>query len=287
MNKILRFGKLYKKRIFIFLISVLSLIVFYFFLYLQPSNTRNWEFGFQTLPEFSIQQNTISVKNIRNYQLINGNIQPEYLNQTFDTNNLEKVWFVVEPFSIKPFTNFKGVAHTYFVFDFKNQEPIVISVEARREQAEKYDSWIGLFNQYELIYVWGTEHDQTVKRVISENNRLFMYPLNISKTNSQNLFLQLALASKSLETSPRFYNTFTSNCTNELAKAANNVRSGSIPLNKALFLPGYSAEELYNLGYISNDLTLTATKNKYEITTLVRELYLQPDFSKKLREKLI
>lgn len=77
---------------------------------------------------------------------------------------LERVWFVEEPFTIAPFYSFEGVAHTYFVFDFQDQQPVAVSVESRRERGEGYDSIHGLFNEYELMYIWGTERDFTGRR---------------------------------------------------------------------------------------------------------------------------
>ncbi len=279
-----------KRIILVFSSFILLSLIFasiYFFILLQPSNNRNWEFGFQTLPNVIISGNNVTIKKLRDYSFTENNVTEKYTDQTVDVSQLERVWFVVEPFTIKPFTNFKGVAHTYFVFDFKDHSPIVVSVEARREKGEKYDAWIGLLNQYELIYVWGTETDETIRRVVIEHNQLYMYPLTISTESAQKLFLEVASSTHDLENHPRFYNTFLSNCTNELAKAANKVKPNSVPLNIALFLPGYSEQELYKLGYIPNQQPLDQIKQSYYISDYVKQLYADPDFSQKLREKLL
>lgn len=275
--------------LYIFGFALLSLITaaIYFYFVLKPSNSRNWEAGMETLPAVAINGNQVNVKNIRDYHYQgNQTVSTGYIEKTFDVSKLAKVWFVVEPFTIKPFTGFKGVAHTYFVFDFTDQDPVVVSVEARREKGEKYDAWIGLLNQYELIYIWGTEQDETVSRVTVENNRLYMYPLQISPEAGQKLFLQIAQATHNLEATPRFYNTFLSNCTNELAKAANQVKPNSVPLNIALFLPGYSDEQLYKLGYIPHDKPLEEIQRKYYISDFVSKFYSDSNFSQELRQNL-
>ncbi len=266
---------------------VLFSATIYFFLILQPSNNRNWEFGFDVLPKITIQNETITIKDLRDFSFDSNNIIPKYKDQTVNLNNLQKVWFVFEPFKIKPFTSFNGVAHTYFVFDFKDSDPIVVSVEARREKNEKYDAWVGALNQFELIYLWGTEQDETVRRVIVEHNHLYMYPLTISNDSSKKLFLELAKTTHELETKPRFYNTFFSNCTNELAKVANRVKSNSIPFNLSLFLPGYSVEELYKLGFIPNDQPIEKIKHKYYVSDLIKETHTEASFSGLLRNKLL
>src|SRR6185312_13430070 len=103
-----------------------------------------------------------------------------------------------------PFSSLEAVAHTYFVFDFTDQPPLVLSVEARRERGEVFDLVRGLLNEFELMYIWGTEPDLTGRRAIVEHNRLYMYPLTIPRESAQALLLELARTSQALETQPRF-----------------------------------------------------------------------------------
>lgn len=181
---------------------------------------------------------------------------------------------------------FEGIAHTYFVFDFRDQPPVAISVESRRERGEGYDAIRGVFNEYELIYLWGTEQDVTGLRAVLEKNQLYMYPLVGSMDSAWRLFLDLAEVTQQLETQPRFYNSLTSNCTNELAKVANQAQPGAIPPNIALILPGYAASLLYNLGFIPTDAPLETVRQRYAISDTVAATVDQPDFSRLLRQRL-
>jgi len=261
---------------------VLAFFFIYFFILIRPSNYRDWEFGQENPPRFEVNNNLISVKGVRDFHFEPQKITAiNYIDRQVDINNLERVWFLIEPFGGN-----EAVAHTYFVFDFKDSPPLAVSVEARREKGEKYDAFIGVFNKYELIYIWGTESDETIRRVIFENNKLYMYPLKISEKGAKKLFLQLAETSHNLETTPRFYNTLSSNCTNELAKAANAVKPGAVPLNIALFLPGYSVKELYKLGYLPTDTAVEKLPERFYISDFVRENYNKEDFSKLLRDYL-
>jgi hypothetical protein len=163
---------------------------------------------------------------------------------------------------------------------------VAISVEARRERGETFDTLSGLLNNFELIYIWGTEPDLTGSRAVREQNRLYMYPLNIPLDSAQQLFLSLAETTRQLETQPRFYNSLTSNCTNELAKVANKVQPGAIPLNIALVLPGFADEVLYDLGFFPHDVPLDQLRQKSFISDFVKANYDRPDFSVLLRSKL-
>lgn len=269
----------HKKSIQIILIFVLILSLC--FLLNKPRNNRNFEFGMENPPHLTIQNSLITVSNLRDFEYTTSSITPRFINRTFDTSKITQVWFIVEPF-----TKFEQIAHTYFIFDFSDQPPLSISVEARREKNENFNVFLGALNQYELIYIWGTETDQTIRRVVVENNQLFMYPLNISPTGASQLLLQLAHTTQKLETHPRFYNTFLSNCTNELAKAANTVKPGSIPFNPAFIFPGYSANELYKLKLIPSGKPLSEITNRYYISDIVRENFTNPNFSTILRQQL-
>jgi hypothetical protein len=253
----------------------------------RPSNARDWEFGMATLAAVAIHEDTVTVGNVRDFRYAAGEVRSaEYFGRTYAADRIERVWLVVEPFVIGPFAGFGGVAHTYFVFDFRDQPPVAVSVEARRERGETYDALRGLLGQFELIYVWGTEQDLTGRRAVFERNPLYMYPLRISAEGARELFLQMARATLELEARPRFYNTFTSNCTNELAYAANRVRPGAIPPNVALVFPGYADEVLYDLGFIPTDAPLAEVSRRYFITDLVLAHHEQPDFSARLRRAL-
>jgi hypothetical protein len=259
----------------------------YRYFVLQPSNERDWEYGMDVLPHITIEGDVVHVQHVRDYRWpADGPPSSDYVDRTYDVRRLERVWFIEEPFTMTLFPGFKGVAHTYFVFDFQDQPPVAVSVESRRERGEQYDALRGMINEYELIYIWGMEQDLTGRRAVLEKNQLYMYPLVGSMDSGRRLFLNLADASRELETRPRFYNTLTSNCTNELAKAANQAQPGAIPPHFALIAPGYSDGFLYDLGFIPNDAPLETVRQRYAITDAVTALVDQPDFSRLLRHQL-
>jgi hypothetical protein len=179
------------------------------------------------------------------------------------------------------------MAHTYFAFDIANQPPVTVSVEARRERGERFGVLLGTINEFELMYIWATEQDTTGKRVVQERNEVYMYPLLVSQDALTQLLLRLATTTASLEQQPRFYNSLTSNCTSELAYAANAVRPGSIPVSIAWWLPEYSVNQLYDLGFIPHDGPLDEIRQRYNATETVREILPTPDFSERLRASLV
>lgn len=271
----------------IFILLSLFTFLFYTFTILKPSNNRNWEFGFEKLPHITTSSDTVTIENFRDFHYNpHGIVSSNYITREIPIESIERTWFLFEPFNATSAINFKGVAHTYFVFDIKGQNPVAVSVEARREKGEAFGLIPGMLNQFELMYVWASEEDLTQRRILIEHNDVRMFPLTISAEQSQALFLQMVKTTQSLETTPRFYNTFMSNCTNELAKNANEAKTGSVPYSIAWVFPGYAVGELYKLHYIPTDYPLEKEEEQYQIKSIVEQIYNDSDFSKTLREKL-
>lgn len=273
----------FSKKFWLFGLLVVTIAALVSFIALRPSNTRNWVAEFAVQPQVDIDGENVSIKNIRDWKYSDTQIlSRDYINRNFNINDLERVWFLIEPFG-----KWDGVAHTYFVFDFNNQDPIVFSIEARREEGEEYTALQGMFKKYELIYLWGSETDFTARRVIYQKNNVHMYPMNISPEFQKSLFIELAKATQQLETEPRFYNTLTSNCTNNLAYHANHIKKDAAPFHYARFLTGYSGQYIYDLGYIPHDKPYEEIKERYHINQIVGKMSSEASFSAELRKALL
>ena len=215
-----------------------------------PRLDRNWEDDSKLLPSITISTSTVSVNNIRDWRYEKDKVvSSRYYNDTFDLKKIDKAYLLFNPFGA-----WEGVGHSFLVFTFTDGKSISVSIEARREKGEVYEAIKkGLFNEYEVWYAFGSVEDFTSRRAIYNNEDLYEYPLLISISTAQAVFLDLARTAHSLETTPDFYNTVTSNCTNLLADSANRVNPGSIPWSFARLFTGYADNQLYDLGLIPHD----------------------------------
>ena len=153
--------------------------------------------------------------------------------------DLRNVWFMVEP---QPGGDY--AAHTLIIFEFAGDRMIGVTVEARREADEEYDAFQGLFNKFELAYIWSTSKELLARRAVYLAKEIYVYPIALSEEQKVNFLRALLAKTIEVSTVPRFYNTAVSNCTNELAKVAN------IPWHYSFILTGYSPQYLYKLKYI-------------------------------------
>src|SRR3989344_8920894 len=134
-------------------IVVISFLVFKVFW--RPSNDRDWELDQALLPFAEIDGSLVSIHNIRNFSYNSTtDYTPRYYDKTVDVSKLKNVYYIVEPFS-----TFAGSAHTFVSFEFEGDQFVAISVEIRKEKGEKFSAFKGLFDRYEMMYVFGDEND--------------------------------------------------------------------------------------------------------------------------------
>jgi hypothetical protein len=252
----------------VYIVIFILCISFLFIFLKKPALERNWTEDARILPDVTITDSTISVKNLRDWRYKKDEvISKEYYEETFDLNKIQKAYFLINPFG-----KWEGVGHTFFLFEFSDQKTVAISVEARRPEGVPYKAFKGLFNNYEMWYAWGSAADLFSRRAVYHNEDLYMYPLLITPETARGLFKDLAQTTESLETQAQFYNTITSNCTNVLADSGNRVNKGSIPWTFARIFTGYADNKLYELKLIPHDKSFEEIFNESRIDEQIKEI---------------
>lgn len=235
------------------------------------THDKDWSEEAAVLPDMTISTSTISVNNLRDWRYgYKEVISRGYYDETFDLDRISRTYLLFNPFG-----KWEGVGHSFFVFEFEDGKTVSVSIEARSEKGETYDAVRGLFNNYERWYVFGSPADLMSRRAIYHNEDLYMYDLNISKEGARALLVDLATTAEQLETEAGFYNTVSSNCTNLLADSANRVKKGSIPFHYSRLFTGYADNQLYDLGFIRNDMPFGQVFQESRIDEEIREAFGQ------------
>ncbi len=201
---------------------------------------RNWYPYLGRDVSIELNQGAFSVSPVSDWRYLGAQVAEErYFDASFNVADLRNVWFVLEP---QPGSTL--AAHTLLLFEFGDDRIIGLTIEARREVDEEYDALAGIFNAFELAYVWGTARDFLTRRAVMLDHEVFVYPVAISDEQKLVLLTRLVERTDALERTPRYYNTILSNCTNELAKAA------GFEWAPAFILTGRSDEYLYERGIL-------------------------------------
>jgi hypothetical protein len=204
---------------------------------------RDWYPYLARTPDVTLEADRFAVAPVSDWSYAAaGETAQTYTEASYALSDLRNVWFMLEP---QPGSQL--AAHTLLLFEFEGDRLLGLTIEARREQNEEYSALWGLFNAFELAYIWGSARDFLTRRAVMLDHEVFVYPVAITDEQNRALLRTLLQRTESLETRPRYYNTIFSNCTNELAKAA------GFDWAPAFILTGRSDEYLFRRGIIPGE----------------------------------
>lgn len=254
-------------------------VITLYYLSITPSLDRNWADDVAKLPEISFEGRNVTINNFRNFSYrSNQDFDTNYETRTYNLDDLEGSDFIISYWG-----GHRSIGHTFISFRFKDQSPISISVEVRKEKGESYHPVNGLFKQYELIYVIGDEKDLIPLRTHHRSEETFLYPLTIDKEQSEIFLLSLLRGAQSLQKKPLFYHSIDQNCTTTLVNHVNNIPKLKVTVNSDLLLNGLSDYAVYKMAGVTNELEFSVLKRCCYISKISQTLPLDQNFSASLR----
>lgn len=269
-----------KRKIFLAILILSFLGIFLWQISLKPSNDRNWTADQEILPWVQIENDNITIHNVRDFsyrQTTDYDIN--YQTKNYRLDDLVSLDYLVAPFSGI------GAAHTFLSFGFEDGDYLAVSVEIRKKEGDKFSPLRGLFRQYELMYVLGTEEDIIKLRTNHRQEDVYLYPTKTTPEQIQVLFLDVLRRINQLAIEPEFYNTITNNCTTNLALHINNVWPQTIPrFDPRLVFPKNSDILIYNLGLLDISTNPKDSRDNYYINDKAQRHEPGENFSALIRE---
>jgi hypothetical protein len=229
----------------------------------KPSHYREWALGLEEMPFIAINNNLVEISNVRDFDWMYNTeeTEPHYIDKKFLLSDIEGVDVI-----ISHFTENKDIAHTFLIFNIKDDDPIGISVETRREVGEDYNVFLGAMRNYELIYVVATYDDIVRLRTDVRHEEVYRYPTIASASKAQELFADISKDINELYKKPAFYNTITRNCTGTLAKNIEKLAGINFPFLYKTIQPGKMHQAIYEMKLVDFDGSLEEMKAKYLLT---------------------
>lgn len=241
----------------------------------RPSLTRDWAPDLVRTARADIQGSRITFHDLRDFRYRSTTDWDEaWFSASYDTRELVRAWFIVEPFS-----GFEGAAHTMVSFEFSGDRFLVFSVEIRRERGETFSAVGGLFRQFELTYVVGDERDLVQLRSNYRRDDVYLHPIRASKERTTAFFLDMVQRMNALQQQPEFYNSLTNNCTTNLVRHLDKVSATHVPYDRRTLLPAYSDELAFDLGLIDTQVDLIQTRERHRINSFALAAQGHDDFS--------
>ena len=254
------------------------MLAIYGFLF-QPSNDRDWAEDQKQLATAEFDGDLVHVRNVRNISYrTTKDYTVQYYNATYNLSEVQRAWFLVEPFS-----DHKGAAHTLVTFEFADKRYLAVSVEIRKEKGEQFSAVKGLFRQYELMYVVADEEDVIKLRSNYRNDTVYLYPANTSPTRARAMLVSMLKRANTLAQKPAFYNTLVSTCTTNIVRHVNIIAPGRIAWHWKILAPAYADEYALSIGLLAvNESTIPEARAHYRINE--RAWNESGDFSTRIRK---
>lgn len=266
-----------------------TLVIYLLTLLTAPSNNRIWARDQTRVATVEISDGSVTIDNFRNFHYRSASdFDVNFEKRTFQLTDIDSLSLIVQKFTAS-----EGLAHVMLSFGGdlppSKRKYFGLSVEVRREEGEVYSPLKGVYRNFELTHVIGDERDLIgVRTVHRPGDRVWMYKLNATPLQIQQLFLRFAKRIKRLETDPEFYHTFLNNCANGITRQTYELTPAPINwLDPRIVLPGYSDQFAFENGLIdsSEGRSFEQVKRDARIDIRAREAGITEDFSVAIRRR--
>jgi len=245
----------------------------------RPSNERDWQTEVAVLPYATFDGDLVTVHDIRNFGYRSEtDFTPAYYDKTFDLRKLDRL-DLISVYWMGP-----AIAHMMLSFGF-GDDHLAISIEVRKDKSEQYSSLAGFFRQYELVYIVADERDVIRLRTNYRKDPpedVYVYRATGDVENARRIFLDYMREINELRERPKWYNTFTTNCSTTILAHAR-VNPGHVPMSWKVLLSGYAAEYLYEMGRLDQSLPFEELQRRSHVNPAAQAADTAPDFSQRIR----
>ena len=246
----------------------------------RPSNTRDWQPDVARVATAEVQDQRVTVKNVRNFH---------YRSATdFDERWEERRLDLAKLDGLDIFFSYWGaplIAHTIMSWSFADGQHLAVSIETRKTKNQEYSTLAGFFRQYELIYVAADERDVIKLRTNIRGEDVYLYRLRTTQRAAKILLLDYFDAMNALARRPRWYNALVTNCTTAIRQRVIHA-GGKMPLSWKLFANAYLPELLYERGSLDASRPFDELRAMSRINDRARAAGAAEDFSARIRDGL-
>lgn len=261
------------------LFGILWCVVLIYWLWIPPSNSRNWQPDVAVLPSAQIDGSTVTIRNIRNCDYRTPtDYTVSYYDKIFDLDKLEGADMFI------CFWGPKRIAHTIMSFCFEGGNYLCISIETRKEVGEDYSAIKGFFKQYELIYIVADERDLIRLRTNFRGEDVYLYRLTADTGLVRSVFLDYLKTINQITQEPQWYNALTQNCTTAIRGHTAPYTHGR--LSWKMILNGRLDTLLYERKAIDTSMPFETVKSLSRINDKALNPGDSNDFSDRIRAGL-
>lgn len=266
-----------KKRTVLKVLALPGAAVLLYLLFTFPTHDGDWQVLQARLPEVSVAGDAYRIHHIRDFSYRSDHRirTVRYQEQEYALKDLRRIWLGLSHFSGY------GLAHSFLSFEFEDGRYLVASVEARMRPGQSYSPFAGMLRRYPKIIVLGTERDVVGLRSRIRQERVLLYPLELTEAQRRHVFTGMMQDVQQLREKPSFYNTLLDNCTTGLLRHDPEHRFWRNLFDYRLLLPGFSDGYALEKGWIRTDRDLQQWRKHAAVSAAFDPE--AADFSRKIR----
>ena len=264
--------------------AIIETVVLGHFLLLSPQEAfrhTRWQKPWLHRPHAVFSDSKVTINFVRDFIYRTANdYDVNYTNMTVD---LEKVTAL--DVILSHWDGMANVAHTMISFSFADGQYLAFSMETRLPEGVKQGMIPGLYKQYELLSIAGTEKDLFKLRTDYRKEDLYLYRTNATTDQCRMILIEVLTMVNQQQLHPRFYNSLTHNCTTSMTPLLRKIKPG-FTNDIRLLLNGRSDELLFDLGYLAHRKGESFAELKKR-RRVVQYLNSDPDYSTAIRKNLL
>ena len=171
-----------------------------------------WQKPWAVAPAFEQQGDMLTIRNLRDFRYrTEADSDARYRTETYDLNTLIGV-----DFAECHWDGMEAICHTMLSFRFADGRSFAVSAETRLPEGVEQGAIPGLYKQYGILYLFGTEEDLFGLRTNIRHEDLSIYPLRMKQSGARKLLQHYIDLARHAEATHQPYNTISDNCSTGL-----------------------------------------------------------------------
>jgi hypothetical protein len=244
----------------------------------RPSHDRPWADEVARLLVGEVRGDHVTLRNVRNFRWhAPAGHEARWETRDYDLGRLRTVDTALS------YWGGPTMAHTLVSFGFEDGEYVTFSIEIRKKQGERFSAIGGLFRRFEASLVAADERDILGVRTNVRGEDVYLYRIAMPQEAMRSLFLAYVGKAEELVRAPRFYNTFTANCTTVVYEMVRRIIDG-LPFDYRLLLSGHLPGYLMRVEGLVPGYDLPTLRAAGRITERARAAGDAADFSVRIRQ---
>ncbi len=204
-----------------------------------------WQTPWARMPRIENTDDGVKISNVRNFRY---RTEHDY-DAAYRTMKVRREHLRTLDVLLSHWDNHEAIAHTMLRFNFAKGPSLVVSMETRLPRGAAQGFLPGIYKQYELIMLLGTNDDLVKLRTDYRGETVYAYRTRAAREQVLEIFDQVMARADELGRKPEFYNSITENCTTSLVPLLRAVNP-DIRNDIRFLCNGFSDQLLYQAGYL-------------------------------------